>query len=157
QTFDRTSKQPHPFRTYPICIKAGALGNNLPMRDLYVSPDHALFIDGLLINAGALTNGTSIVQIEMEQFVYHHIELEHHALLLAEGTPAESYLPQNQARDLFDNGKEYEELYPNHNSLSLLPMNVPRVNSKRQLPRFVSKRLSHLAKQLYQETHQEIA
>ncbi|MEM9150399.1 MAG: Hint domain-containing protein [Cyanobacteria bacterium P01_F01_bin.3] len=145
QTYDRASGLPHPFRTYPICVKAGALGNNLPVRNLYVSPDHALFIDGLLINAGALTNGISIVQIEMEQFEYHHIELEHHALLLAEGTPAESYLPQTQARELFDNGEEYEKLYPNHSSLSLLPMNTPRVNSKRQLPRFVSQRLNRLA------------
>ncbi|MEO1622626.1 MAG: Hint domain-containing protein [Cyanobacteria bacterium J06632_3] len=142
QTYDRASKQPHPFRTYPICITAGALGNNLPARDLYVSPDHALFIDGLLINAGALTNGSSIVQIEMEQFVYHHIELEHHGLLLAEGTPAESYLPQNQAREAFDNSDEYEEMYPNHTMLSLLPMNYPRVSSKRQLPRFIAKRMN---------------
>ena len=145
QTFNRASRQPHPFRTYPIRFKAGAFGNHLPMRDLYVSPDHAMFFEGLLINAGAMTNGESIVQVEMEHFVYHHIELEQHSLLIAEGTPAESYLPQNQARDTFDNGHEYDELYPNHNILSLLPMSFPRVSSKRQLPRSVSKKLMQIA------------
>lgn len=150
QTFDRATKRPHPFRTYPICIQAGALGNNLPLRDLYVSPDHAILVDGLLINAGALTNDTSIIQVEMERFVYHHIELEQHSLLLAEGSPAESYLPQNQARTTFDNGAEYEQLYPNHNILSLLPMSFPRVSSKRQLPRCIRKKLMAAAETLPQ-------
>ncbi len=145
QTFDAAKHPAHPFRTYPIRIQAGALGHNLPSRPLYVSPDHALLIDGLLINAGAITNGTTITQIPMEQFTYYHIELEHHALLLAEGTPAESYLPQNQARDSFDNGAEYDQFYPNHNILSLLPMHYPRVSSKRQLPRFVAKRLQKIS------------
>ena len=84
-----------PLRGNPVLVKAGALGNNLPARDLYLSPDHSLFIDGLLINAGALVNGVSIVQTEpTETFVYHSVELENHALLTVEGTLAESYMPQ---------------------------------------------------------------
>ena len=39
--------------------------------------------------------------------------------MVVEGTYAESYLPQNQARDVFDNGAEYEDLYPHHNILNL--------------------------------------
>ncbi|NJN30704.1 MAG: Hint domain-containing protein [Synechococcales cyanobacterium RM1_1_8] len=139
----------HPFRTFPIQIKAGALGNNLPQRDLFVSPDHAILVDGLLINAGALENGVSIIATQpQESFTYYHIELEQHSLLIAEGTYAESYLPQNQGRDTFDNGDEYETLYPNHNILSLLPMSFPRVSSKRQLPRSVAKRLMAVAETL---------
>ncbi len=139
----------HPFRSLPIQIKAGALGDNLPTRDLFVSPDHALLVDGLLINAGALENGVSILATQPEEtFTYYHIELENHSLLIAEGTYAESYLPQNQGRETFDNGDEYETLYPNHNILSLLPMSFPRVSSKRQLPRCVAKRLLEVAETL---------
>lgn len=148
QTFEEGTPS-HPFRTFPIQIKAGALGNNLPQRDLFVSPDHAILVDSLLINAGALENGVSIIATQpQESFTYYHIELEQHSLLIAEGTYAESFLPQNQGRDTFDNGDEYETLYPNHNILSLLPMSFPRVSSKRQLPRSVAKRLMAVAETL---------
>lgn len=83
----------------------------------------------------------------MDQFVYHHIDLEHHALLLAEGAPAESYLPQNQARSSFDNGDEYADLYPDHDLLALLPMAYPRVSAKGSVPRQVVQRLMSIAQQ----------
>src|SRR4028119_1687973 len=49
-----------PLRVLPIRIAAGALGDGLPRRDLLVSADHALFLDGFLIHAGALVNGSTI-------------------------------------------------------------------------------------------------
>ena len=136
----------NPLRGYPILIKAGALGNNIPSRDLYTSPDHSLFVDGLLINAGALVNDISIIKTEpSETFTYYHIELENHALLVAEGTPAESYLPQKENRDEYDNCAEYEQLYPQGSNLMLWPMDYPRISSKNKVPRFVSKKLMAIA------------
>ncbi len=43
----------------PVCVKAGALADGVPSRDLHLSPDHALFVDGVLIQAGSLVNGVS--------------------------------------------------------------------------------------------------
>ena len=142
-----TDGRNHPLRAYPIRVKAGALGPNCPVRDLYVSPDHALLVEGILVNAGALENGDSIVQIEPqgESFVYYHIELERHSVLIADGAPAESYLPQKQDRNTFDNGEEYAERYPHSNMQALMPMKYPRVSSKRQLPRFIQKRIAQQA------------
>ena len=36
-------------RVLPIRIKAGALGAKVPVRDLLISPDHAILIEGALI------------------------------------------------------------------------------------------------------------
>ncbi len=148
QTIEPTRVK-NPLRGYPILVKAGALGDNLPHRDLYVSPDHSLFIEGLLINAGALVNDISILKTEpTETFTYYHVELENHALLLAEGAAAESYLPQKENRDQYDNAAEYEELYPHGSNLMLWPMDYPRVSSWHKVPRFVSKKLLKIAHQL---------
>lgn len=150
QTCYTTDKNNHPLRTYPIKVKAGALGANCPIRDLHVSPDHGLLVENILVNAGALENGDSIVQVQPteDRFVYYHIELERHSILIADGAPAESYLPQKQDRNTFDNGDDYAELYPTSNMQALVPMKYPRVSSKRQLPRFIRK---YIAKQEYKE------
>ncbi len=145
-----THQVKNPLRGYPVLIKAGALGNNLPHQDLYVSPDHAMFIDGLLINAGALVNDISIIKTEPnETFTYYHVELENHALLVAEGTAAESYLPQKENREQYDNFAEYQDLYPNGSNLMLWPMNYPRISSCNKVPRFVNKKLLKIAHQLF--------
>ena len=34
-----------PLRALPICIRAGALGPNLPERDLFLSPSHGVLIE----------------------------------------------------------------------------------------------------------------
>ena len=138
----------HPLRSLPIQIKAGALGNNLPRRDLFVSPDHSILIEGLLINAGALENGVSIVKTYPEKYVYYHIELENHTLLDAEGVPAESFFPNKEDRSLYDNGAEYEKLYPHSSKLMFWPMDYYRISSKNKVPRFVSEKLMEIASQL---------
>jgi hypothetical protein len=79
----------------PVRVLAGAFGEGLPARDLWLSHGHAVCVDALgevLIPVGELVNGVTIVREEVSEITYWHIELESHDLLLAEGLPAESYL-----------------------------------------------------------------
>jgi hypothetical protein len=99
-------------RILPICITAGALSCGVPRRDLWLSPNHALYIDGVLIEVRDLVNGVSILQAETVGRVdYFHIELDDHELLIAEGAAAESFIDDND-RGLFHNAHEYRQLYP---------------------------------------------
>jgi hypothetical protein len=130
-----------PMRILPIRITAGALGCNLPARDLLLSPDHALLIDGLLVQAGALVNGASVVRESdvPEIYIYHHIELDDHSLLLAEGFPAETFV-DNVDRLAFDNWDEHEALYPQ--GKPIVEMDYPRAKAYRQVPRAIRERLA---------------
>ena len=76
----------------PVCVSAGAFADNVPSRDLLVSPDHNLFVGGVLIPAKCLVNGASVRQLDVARITYHHIELAEHAIVLADGMPCESYL-----------------------------------------------------------------
>lgn len=82
-----------PDSVRPVRIRRDALGERVPSRDLCVSPDHALYVDGVLIPARQLVNGVSIrLDRAVETVRYYHAELDAHDVLLAENAPAESYL-----------------------------------------------------------------
>jgi hypothetical protein len=86
-----------------VRVRAGALGPAMPSRDLVLSPDHALFLDGELVPVRYLINGGTIVQEDAHSVTYFHVELERHDILIAEGAPAESYLDTGN-RTAFANG-----------------------------------------------------
>ena len=79
-------------RVAPVRIAAGAFGAGMPQRDLYLSPDHALFIDGALVPVKYLIDGDAIAQIPRDVVEYFHLRLPRHEVVLAEGLPVESYL-----------------------------------------------------------------
>ncbi|MCB8883152.1 Hint domain-containing protein [Acidisoma cellulosilytica] len=99
------TRHPRPDKVQPVCIMRGAFGAGRPYRDLFVSPDHAVFVDGVLIPIKHLINGTTIrVAPRVGSIVYFHLELDSHDVILAEGLPAETYLDTGD-RASFEGGE----------------------------------------------------
>ncbi len=76
----------------PIRLRADSFGPGLPAQDLFLSPEHCLFLDGVLVPVRHLVNGSSIAPIDVTDITYFHIVLDRHDVILAEGLPTESLL-----------------------------------------------------------------
>jgi len=143
----------HPAKVNPICLTAGSIAQNVPAQDLYVSPDHAIAIDGILYNASTLVNGRSIYMVPkmpLDGFTYYHVETEAHELILAEGCAAETYLNGGTFADNFVNAGDRAK------TPMIAAMDMPRVSSRRLVPTQVIDRLSARADELA-ATHTPIA
>lgn len=107
----------------PILIKQGAIGNNTPCQDLFVSQRQGLLMDDLAIEASALVNNLSIT--------------EHRC----EATPLTYYAPVIAEDGAYvANGIAVEAIA----STTALP----RVAARRLLPRRIAIKLSRIAQSL---------
>lgn len=86
------ARHPNPEAVRPVRVTAHAFGPMQPARDLLLSPDHALFTEGVLIPVKYLIDGRLIRQEPWTEVTYFHVELPAHDVLLAENLAAESYL-----------------------------------------------------------------
>jgi hypothetical protein len=96
---ERLARQPH---LAPILIRAGALGPDLPARDLTVSPQHRMLITGwraellfgaaeVLVPALSLVNDRTILREQTAGEVsYLHLLFDRHELVTANGALSES-------------------------------------------------------------------
>ncbi|OIP82665.1 MAG: hypothetical protein AUK37_08700 [Rhodobacterales bacterium CG2_30_65_12] len=95
----------------PVRVFAGALGRGLPRRDLVVSPQHRVMLEGakielcfaaerVLVPAISLVDGVHAEsETELDSVSYYHVLLDGHHILRANGAPAESLLLADQARN----------------------------------------------------------
>ena len=117
----------------PVQVPAHFCSRGYPSTDLYVSPSHALFIFGHLIEARALLgiNNVKHVFVKSKNVEYYHVELESHELIFANGMWCETFV-NNISRDrlssisLTSNRSVFFE--------NIVEMNLPRIRFKRQIP-----------------------
>lgn len=84
----------------PIRIARFALSPNVPHANLYISEQHALLIDRVLVAAGNLVNDTTITRYEareLDELEFFNIKLERHDVIYAEGAPTETLLDVNES------------------------------------------------------------
>ena len=104
-------RHPRPHDVWPVRIAAGAFGAGVPARDLWLSPDHAVFVAGVLVPVRHLIDGDGIAQEAVDTVEYWHVEVPRHDVLLAEGLPCESFLDTGN-RAAFANAGGATMLHP---------------------------------------------
>lgn len=130
------SRNGDPFKHGPILLKAGSFGSN-PTEDIMLSPEHAVLVGDVLIQAGAMVNGDTIIRQEIpEGLIYYHIEMEcGHTCVFASGLPCETFV-DNVDRRGFDNWDK--RTTPED---AIAEMSHPRAKSVRQIPPHIQQTL----------------
>ena len=113
------------------------------MRDLWISPHHAMYLEGVLIEARDLVNDVSVVQAErVEEVEYFHIELDSHDVIVAEGSLSETFV-DDRSRGMFHNAHEYDALrkHPLPEDMLLIPGVVETTSNFVEHPEVVARRI----------------
>ena len=110
---------------WPVRIARGALGGDLPLRDLTVSPQHAMLLrdcelkvhfdsSEVFVRARHLIGLPGIERIERQVVEYFHIMLDGHDVIYAEGAETETFFPGPASRKwLTEQGRaRLSALYP---------------------------------------------
>ncbi len=130
-----------------VRIAPHALGPDMPTQELRVTADHAILLDGCLITAGVLVNGSTIDFVPLQElgtgYRIYHVELETHDVLLAEGAPTESFV-DTLPRSTFGNYDDYLATYGCDQPITR--MSLPRISAARMVPPAIRARL--LAKEV---------
>ena len=109
----------------PIMIKAGALGNGLPERDMLVSPNHRLLVASertqlyfeeseVLAAAKHLVGAAGIYELDVMATTYIHFMFDQHEVVLSNGAWTESFQPGDYSLKGIGNAQRNEiiELFP---------------------------------------------
>lgn len=118
----------------PILIPKDSLGDSVPNRDLLVSSDHAIFLDGFLIAAEALIDGNirRVTDFQNSEIKYYGIDLGPATIHPVHNLPVGSLGAVD--RQVFDNYQEWLDL---DEELIDEPLMYPRVKHRFQIPAYL--------------------
>jgi hypothetical protein len=105
-------RHPDLDQVVPVRIAPHAFGHGGPRHAVLLSPDHAVFVEDVLIPIRFLVNRSAVARLAVDAITYYHIELAQHDVVLAEGLPVETYL-ETGGRNAFGNADGVIQLHPN--------------------------------------------
>ncbi|WP_295533699.1 Hint domain-containing protein [uncultured Thioclava sp.] len=121
-TRDDLADAPH---LAPVLIKAGSLGNDLPERDMLVSPNHRMLVANdktalyfeeheVLVAAKHLIGNAGIAKAQTLGTSYLHFMFDRHEVILGNGAWTESFQPGDMTLGGMGNSQRQEifELFP---------------------------------------------
>ena len=112
--FERQSGQKWAEEIAPIRVAPSALGPNIPHRELFLSRNHCLYLDGVLIPVRDLLNNSTITRCsaeDLQEIEYFHIKLERHSVIYAEGAACETLRAVTAVNSENVEFEEYRRLY----------------------------------------------
>ncbi len=109
----------------PVLVRAGSLGNGLPERDMFLSPNHRVLVassmtqlyfeeNEVLVAAKHLVGAAGVHQVETIGTTYIHFMCANHEVVLSNGSWTESFQPGDYSLKGLGNGQRNEifELFP---------------------------------------------
>ena len=82
----------------PVRIRRHAIGDEMPNRDIFLAPDHAIYLEGRLYLVRHLVNHATIcLERGLRGVEYWGLRLERHDILAAQNMAVESLLPDSAA------------------------------------------------------------
>ncbi|MCA8867154.1 MAG: Hint domain-containing protein [Rhodobacteraceae bacterium] len=123
----------------PIRIPSGSFGGGIPSRDLVLSPQHRVLLEGWQIElnfgtrqvfapANALVGSNGIkVDATCEDIEYLHLMFDQHEVIYSEGLASESFLVGDTIRNNMDRAQlaEILELFPELADNRISSVNIP--------------------------------
>lgn len=96
---------PDDMAGYPVRILKNAFAEGVPYKDMLITAEHCLFIDGKMVPARMLVNGSSIFyDRSITDYDYYHVETAEHSVLTVDGMLTESYLDTGNRAAFVSNG-----------------------------------------------------
>lgn len=109
----------------PVLVRQGSLGNDLPERDLMISPNHRVLVANertalqfdepeVLVAAKHLIGGLAVRSIDSIGTTYIHFLFDRHEVVLSDGIWTESFQPTDTSLKGFGNSQRAEifEIFP---------------------------------------------
>jgi Ca2+-binding RTX toxin-like protein len=109
----------------PVLIRRGAMGSDLPLRDMMVSRQHCMLASGpraalyfgedeVFVRALHLVGQPGVLQAVVPAVTYLHLMFDRHEVIMADGVWSESFLPAARALGSLDDDQRDElfKLFP---------------------------------------------